>query len=129
MSGHIDVLNALQAANIRRDKAAILALVTPDVEYHFHVGTPPLVGVEGISRFLDRYWGMVSELVWRIDHHAENGDKLLVEGYEEFVDTTTGKRVSHPYMGIFEIRDGKIARWRDYFEKDPAPTATASPAR
>jgi len=123
MSGLIEVLNKLQAANVRRDKAAILALVTPDVEYHFHVGTKPLVGVEGISKFLDRYWAMASELVWRIDHHAENGDKLLVEGYEEFVDTNTGKKVAHPYMGIFEIRDGKIAKWRDYFEKDPPPPA------
>jgi limonene-1,2-epoxide hydrolase len=129
MSGLIEVLNKLQAANVRRDKAAILALVTADVEYHFHVGTPPLIGFEGISKFLDRYWGMASELVWRIDHHAENGDKLLVEGYEEFVNTKTGQKVAHPYMGIFEIRDGKIAKWRDYFEKDPpAPAAAAAPA-
>jgi limonene-1,2-epoxide hydrolase len=125
MSGFMKVVEALQAANIRRDKAAILALVTSDVEYHYHVGTKPLTGVERLSKFLDRYWAVTSELVWRIDHHAENGDKLLVEGYEEYVDTTTGKKVAHPYMGIFEMRDGKIAKWRDYFEMDPPPPPPA----
>jgi limonene-1,2-epoxide hydrolase len=28
----------------------------------------------------------------------------------------TAEIIAHPYMGIYEFRDGKIARWRDYFE-------------
>lgn len=124
MSDGIQILEALQAANVKRDKAAVLALLTPDVEYHYHMGTPPLVGTERIARFLDSYWQIASELQWRIDRHAQNGDKLLVEGYEEYVDTRTGKRVAHPYMGILEFRDGRIARWRDYFEMDPPAAAS-----
>lgn len=130
MSAMLQTLRALQDANTRRDKPAILALIAPDLVYHYHVGSKPVVGPDGLSRFLDRYWAMTSELVWRIDHHAESGDKLLVEGYEEYLEAATGRRVAHSYMGIFEFRDGKISGWRDYFEKgDPPPApAAAAPA-
>ena len=51
---------------------------------------------------------------------AENGDKVLTEGIEDYVNAD-GVSVSHPYMGIIEFRDGKIVAWRDYFQmKDPA---------
>jgi limonene-1,2-epoxide hydrolase len=119
MSTKLETLEALQAANIRRDKPALLELLAPDLEFHFHMGSKPIHGREGMSRFLDRYWAATSELLWRIDRHAENGDKLLVEGYEEYVDTNTKQKIARPYMGIFEFHDGKISRWRDYFEKDP----------
>jgi limonene-1,2-epoxide hydrolase len=53
----------------------------------------------------------------------------MIEGYEEYTDTRTGKRIAHPYMGIFEFRGDKVAKWRDYFEMNaevPAqPTARA----
>ncbi|MGH8287107.1 MAG: nuclear transport factor 2 family protein, partial [Steroidobacteraceae bacterium] len=116
MSAMMDVLKALQAANASRDKEAVLALLTPDVEYHYHVGSRPLIGKEWVAKFLDRYWSSTADPLWRIDNHAENGDKLLVEGYDEYLDTQTGTRVSNPYMGILEFRGGKIARWRDYFQ-------------
>jgi limonene-1,2-epoxide hydrolase len=31
--------------------------------------------------------------------------------------------VAHPYMGIFEFRNGKIVGWRDYFEMNNTKTA------
>ena len=32
------------------------------------------------------------------------------------VITTDGSSVSLPVMGVFELRDGKISAWRDYFD-------------
>lgn len=117
------VLQALQDANERRDRAAVLALVTPDVEYHYHVGTKPLLGPEKIGRFLDAYWGRSKDPVWQVDTWAETGDKLLVEGYDAYTDIATGERVTNRYMGILEFRDGGIHRWRDYFQLGPTPAA------
>ena len=36
----------------------------------------------------------------------------------ERVDRVTmgGKEIALPFAGLFEIRDGKIAAWRDYFD-------------
>jgi len=47
---------------------------------------------------------------------AEADGCLFIEGYEEYTDKRTGERIAHPYMGIMEFRDGKISKWRDYFE-------------
>lgn len=110
------VLRALQDANERRDRAAVLALVTPDVEYHYHVGSKPLVGPAKIGRFLDAYWGRSKDPEWQVETWAETGDKLLVEGFDAYTDIETGKRVTNRYMGILEFRDGRIHRWRDYFQ-------------
>jgi limonene-1,2-epoxide hydrolase len=32
------------------------------------------------------------------------------------VFTLANKTIELPVMGIFEVRDGKIAKWRDYFD-------------
>lgn len=115
------VLQALQDANDRRDRAAVLALVTPDVEYHYHVGSKPLVGPEKIGRFLDAYWGRSQDPEWHIETWAEAGDKLLVEGHDAYTDIASGERIVNRYMGILEFRDGRVHRWRDYFQLGPVP--------
>lgn len=123
MTSMTEVLDTLRAAADRRDRAGILSLVTPDVEYHYHVGSKPLVGVDRIGRFLDDYWGRSKDNVWDIYAAAETGDKLLVEGCEEYTDLASGRRVVNRYMGIFEFRGGRIAKWRDYFHMQPQPQA------
>jgi ketosteroid isomerase-like protein len=117
------LVERLQAAADRRDRAAILAMVTPDLEYHYHVGSKPVTGPEGLGRFLDNYWGRSKDGVWQITSFAQDGDKLLMEGWEEYTDTTSGNRVMNRYMGVMEFRDGKIARWRDYFQLNRPPAA------
>ena len=47
-------------------------------------------------------------------HSAANGDVVLNERVDRF--DMGGTEVSVQVMGVFEIRDGKIARWRDYFD-------------
>ena len=124
MSALIDVVKNLQSLAERRDRAAILALVTPDLEYHYHVGSKPVKGPEGLGRFLDNYWGRSKDGVWRIETFAQSGDKLLMEGWEEYTDIPSGRRVTNRYMGVMEFRDGKIARWRDYFQLERPPAAS-----
>lgn len=107
----LTVMNAMK----QRDYETFLDQLTDDIEYHFHVGTRPLIGKDWVRKFLNRYEKDNSDVTWRIDTFAQTGDKLLVEGYEEFVDAD-GNTVKHPYMGIFEFKDGKICGWRDYFQ-------------
>ncbi len=40
--------------------------------------------------------------------------------------TLNGKAVVLPICGVFEMRDGHIKAWREYFELGPAPKAYAS---
>lgn len=116
MSDKMETIKALMQANIDKDHEKFLSYLTDDIEYHYHVGSRPLLGKEWVQKFLNKYDEITEDVMWRIDRHAETEDCLFVEGYEEYTDLRTGDRIAHPYMGIFEFRDGKIAKWRDYFE-------------
>jgi ketosteroid isomerase-like protein len=111
----IDVIRRLQQAIAAKDKDAFLAFFAPDVEYHYHVGTRPLVGRDWVEKFITKYWANNSSATWVIDHHAEADGRLFTEGREHYVNAD-GQTVSHAYMGIIEFRDGLITGWRDYFQ-------------
>ena len=94
MEDHFEKIEALIAAWKRGDLDAVLDLVADDVVYHYHVGSRPLRGKEALRRFLERFGRDQKEIRWRIVHHAQSGDLLLVEG----------------------VDGGEIHRWRDYFD-------------
>lgn len=47
---------------------------------------------------------------------AGTGNKVLTERVDHMVDAAGRTLFSAPVMGIFEIEEGKIAAWRDYFD-------------
>ena len=61
--------------------------------------------------------GMQPEGVdWEVIAIAENDEgQVLTERVDSF-DMPGGKRISLPVMGTFELEDGKITSWRDYFD-------------
>ena len=118
-----DTLRSIMAATQAQDNEGFLAHLAEDVDYVFHVGSPGVRGKDGVRRFLAKYRTIAEDVVWRVDRIAESADCLFIEGYEEYTDKRTGQRIAHPYMGIMEFRDGKVARWRDYFEMNQTVAA------
>ena len=117
MSHYAETLKSIMAAALKPDVERFVDFLADDVEYHFHVSTPPVRGKDGVRRFMAKYGTIAGDPLWRVDRTAEAGNCLFVEGYEEYTDKRTGERIAHPYMGILEFRaDGKITKWRDYFE-------------
>ncbi len=116
MSQMQDTLAAIMTATRTGDDEGFLGCLTEDIEYQFHVGSPGVRGRDGVRRFLAKYRTIAEDVVWRVDRCAEADGCLFIEGYEEYTDKRTGDRVAHPYMGIMEFRDGRVAKWRDYFE-------------
>ena len=100
MSEKMAIVEALREASINRDDEAFLSHLTDDIEYHYHMGSRPLLGKEWVQKFLNKYHAITDDVVWRIDRHAESENCLFVEGYEEYTDLRTGERVAHPYMGF-----------------------------
>lgn len=99
------------------DVEAVLGHLAEDVEYHYLVGLEPLCGKNEVRAFLEKFGADQTDIRWKILNHAENGDTLLVEGLDDYVDGK-GRRIRTPYMGVFEFENGKVRRWRDYL--DPA---------
>ena len=56
-------------------------------------------------------------------HAAARGNLVFTERVDRF--RIAGKTVELPVAGVFEIRDGRIAAWRDYFDLGTWQRATA----
>lgn len=104
------IMDSWKAGNID----GVLEHVADDVQYYYRVGSAPLNGPDEIRAFLEKFGSGMSDIRWRITRHAQDGNLLMVEGADDFVDAK-GNRVQIPYMGMFEFENGKIRLWRDYF--------------
>ncbi len=56
----------------------------------------------------------MTALTWELRHIVADGAIVMTERVDNFLVGET--RISVPCMGIFELRDGKIAAWRDYWD-------------
>ena len=74
----------------------------------------PVKGREAIRDTLRRGAERMVALPWEIRHIVAEGDIVMTERVDNFRVGET--RVSVPCMGIFELRHGKIAAWRDYWD-------------
>ena len=87
-------------------------LMTKDVVWH----NIPMAEVKGKTNVDAAITGMSPDSVdWEVLSIAENGNKVLTERIDRF-DMPGGKKIDLPVMGTFEISDGKISAWRDYFD-------------
>jgi limonene-1,2-epoxide hydrolase len=104
-----DCLAALET----HDSALLRPYLTDDVVYH-NIPVDPVAGLEATLAFLDGFFGMFSGTTVDILHLAVRDDVVLTER----VDTLTLGQHSAalPVMGTFELRDGRISAWRDYFD-------------
>ncbi len=96
------------------DKQRILDAFTGDALYH-NMPLDPAVGKEAIGALLDFILAQASDAVrFEIKHMVGDGDVVLTERTDTF--TSGDKVIALDVMGTFELRDGKIAAWRDYFD-------------
>lgn len=96
----------------RLDFDAIVASLADDIEYH-NIPLEPLNGKEQVERYL-RGAGPFEHCEWEIVSIAAKDNKVLTERIDRF--TVHSTKIELPVMGIFEIEDGLIRRWRDYFD-------------
>ena len=113
MADAIDVVRDFCSAWEARDQQRILDAFTDDGVYH-NMPLDPAVGKAAIAALLGVILGPASDVKFEIKHIAAVGDVVLTERVDRFI--IGGKTVDLPVMGAFEVRDGKIAAWRDYFD-------------
>jgi len=94
------------------DVDRLVTYFTDDAVYHNMQGQPAR-GIEAIRNALG-YTQRYQSRGWEIVHQAANGNIVLNERLDHY--QVGAGVVSLPVAGVFEIRDGKIAAWRDYFD-------------
>jgi limonene-1,2-epoxide hydrolase len=109
-----ELVTALIKANEDRDIDAVIALMTDDVIYE-NVPMSALKGHEEVRGMLGPFVGGAKKVAWEVIHQVEQGDVVMNERVDRFT-MSDGKDIAIRVAGVFEIRDGKIAVWRDYFD-------------
>jgi limonene-1,2-epoxide hydrolase len=114
-----DFLKAWEA----RDLDAIMDYFADDAEY-VNVPLDPAIGHAAIRELIGGLLVALTHIAVDIRHQLTDGGIVMNERIDT-VHTSTGKDVPLHVMGIFEIRDGKIVKWRDYFDSTGLTAAFA----
>ena len=94
-----------------------LKLISDNCEY---INPPPLgtvVGPAGVRAVLEPFFGPTKENEFRVLREAAAGPVVILERLDRHL--FGDKWVELPVTGVYEVHDGLITYWRDYFD---APT-------
>jgi limonene-1,2-epoxide hydrolase len=110
---NIRVVERFCAAFARRDPAELLDFFSDGAVYH-NMPMAPVTGKDAIKGVLDMFLAPAQSVEFVMLRIAGNGGVVLTERVDRFV--LGGKTVELPVAGVFELTDGKITAWRDYFD-------------
>lgn len=105
------IVLAFGAAQGRLDMDGSMELLSEDVVYH-NMPFKPIVGRENVRSALAAW--PIESCQWDFTHIMSDGNVVLTERVDYF--TKDGGRIVIPVMGAFEVKDGLITHWRDYFD-------------
>lgn len=109
-----EVVTALVHACEARDLDAVTALVTDDIEYD-NVPIGKVFGPEGVRTVLSGgVTEAASEVQWIVHRQVTSGSTVMNERTDRFL--VGGRWIEIPIAAVFEVRDGRVSLWRDYFD-------------
>jgi limonene-1,2-epoxide hydrolase len=112
MSDNEKTVRAFLAAWPRKKLDELMSYFTDDAVYH-NVPVAPIKGKAEIRKVFEGFLGAFSiELI--VVNAAAGGNLVFTERIDRF--DMDGKRFDLPVNGVFELRGGKIAAFRDYFD-------------
>ena len=118
-----EVVATLIKANEARDVDAVVAVMTPDVEYE-NVGMGVCHGPDEVRALLGPFFASAERVAWDVLAQVERDGTVMNERVDHFF-LPGGKQVDVRVAGYFEVQDGKVRRWRDYFDTGALLSALA----
>ncbi|OBI98816.1 limonene-1,2-epoxide hydrolase [Mycobacterium alsense] len=97
-----------------RDLDAICGGFADDAVYH-NVPVEPIAGIAGIRAIFRAFLDAFSDARLDILTLAAEPGRVLVERIDRFT-MNDGRKVVLPVTGVFEVENGKIRRFSDYFD-------------
>ena len=109
-----DIVRDFVEAFNSNDLDRIVSFFSSDAVYH-NIPVDPVQGSDAIRAVIQGYTAAASKMDWVIHQLAETPEGVvLTERTDNF--QFGDRQVSLRVMGAFEIADGKISAWRDYFD-------------
>lgn len=97
----------------RLDAAELAGYFTEDGVY-YNMPFKPVKGRDNVEKFIADFLADWKQTDWEIITLMAEGDVVIAERMDRTVTET--KSVDLPCTGIFEMHEGKIKVWRDYFD-------------
>ena len=97
----------------RLDAKELSTYFTEDGVYH-NMPTAPVTGREHIEVMIAGVIGAWTATKWEVLNLASRGDVVFAERIDRI--QTGDSSLELPCTGVFEIENGKIKVWRDYFD-------------
>jgi limonene-1,2-epoxide hydrolase len=118
MESPIEVVRRFCAAWSDNLGAPELAAFFTDAAVYHNIPMAPVTGREAIANkiasFIRPGAPGIESIELRVSNIAANGPVVLTERVDVF--KLPNKSFELPVMGTFEVKDGKINAWRDYFD-------------
>ena len=112
--GPVDVVKRFCEAWSSGDPEQLLAFMTADAVFH-NIPMEPIVGGDALRTAFEGYFRGASNFHFEILNTATAGGTVFAERLDHF---DIGEvHVELPCNGVFEVVDGRIAAWRDYFDE------------
>jgi limonene-1,2-epoxide hydrolase len=109
----LETVHSFMQAAAKRDYPAALALLTEDVEYQ-NMMLPAVHGRDAVRETLEALLALCTDSEWVVHREVAQGDLVMNERTDRF--ELAGRWVDLPVAGVFQVRDGRIALWHDYFD-------------
>lgn len=98
----------------RGDIDEIMSFISPEAVYH-NVPVHKITGVSAIREIFASFLEAFDEAELEVKEIVASPKVVFAERVDRFL-MKDGKRVNLPVTGVFEITDGKISRFSDYFD-------------
>lgn len=112
-SSNEETVRRFCAAFSRRDVDELCAFFTPDAVYH-NIPMAPAEGMDSIRGTLEMFVPGSPYVEFELRNIASDGSVVFTERIDRM--EFGGKAVELPVTGVFEVEDGRIRAWRDYFD-------------
>lgn len=107
-----ETVNAFCTA-LNADLSECLQYIAEDCVYQ-NMPFPPVHGPEGVRSTLAGFFEITGPVRIETLKQVAVGNLVMNERLDYF-DPPKGKAYGLPVAGVFEVKDGKIVAWRDYF--------------
>lgn len=109
----VETVDAFLKVAAQRDYDAALPMLAEDVEYQ-NMMLPAVRGREAVRETLEGLLALCTGSEWIAHRTLSDGGLVMNERTDRF--EMNGVWTDLPVMGCFEVRDGLITLWRDYFD-------------
>jgi ketosteroid isomerase-like protein len=130
---NLQVVKDGYAAFSRGDIPGLLAQLAEDVEWQIPGEGLPLAGTyrghDGVANFLQKLASDWDILEFQPREFVADGDRVLVVGWERAKVKATNRTVELDWIMSFTVRNGKVAKFREYIDTKAIADAYGAAAR